>query len=207
MNTEYELNLLLLPIIAAAIGWITNYIAVKMLFRPKEPINFLFFSVQGVFPKRQKALAQNLGELVSRELFSAQDVVNSIIENSKTPEMVKFIGDKIEFVITEKLPKVIPMLSMVLSPDLVATVKNSFQGELLDMIDGLAHKLSGKLDDKMGIEKVVREKVEAFSSEKLEQILFDIMKKEFRFIELVGAILGFMIGVIQVLLIKWPVLF
>ena len=51
----------LLPLIAALIGWLTNLIAVKMLFHPRKSINLGFFSVQGVFPKRQKALAKKLG--------------------------------------------------------------------------------------------------------------------------------------------------
>ena len=49
----------------------------------------------------------------------------------------------------------------------------------------------------MDVETVVREKVEAFSSDKLEEMLLSIMKREFRFIEVVGAVLGFVIGLVQ----------
>lgn len=44
------------------------------------------------------------------------------------------------------------------------------------------------------------EKVKNFSSDKLEEILYSIMKKEFVFIEIIGAVLGFLIGVIQILI-------
>jgi uncharacterized membrane protein YheB (UPF0754 family) len=54
------------------------------------------------------------------------------------------------------------------------------------------------LEKSIDVEKLVRDKVEAFSSDKLEQILFSIMKKEFRFIEIIGAVLGFIIGCFQV---------
>ena len=57
--------LLLLPIIAALIGWFTNYLAVKMLFHPRLPLKIFGFSIQGVFPKRQKQLADKLGTLVA----------------------------------------------------------------------------------------------------------------------------------------------
>ena len=43
---------------------------------------------------------------------------------------------------------------------------------------------------------MVQERVNA-SSEKLETLLNELMKKEFRFIELVGAVLGFLIGCVQ----------
>ena len=71
---ELSWILYLLPFIAALIGWMTNFLAVKMLFHPKEPKKILGFSFHGVFPKRQSALAEKLGNLVSEELFSASDV-------------------------------------------------------------------------------------------------------------------------------------
>ena len=67
--------LILLPIIAAFIGWLTNYLAVKMLFHPRLPLQVLGFSIQGVFPKRQKQLADKLGSLVAEELFSVKDAL------------------------------------------------------------------------------------------------------------------------------------
>ena len=50
----------LLPLIAAVIGWATNYIAVRMLFHPREEKRIFGLRIQGVFPKRQKALAEKL---------------------------------------------------------------------------------------------------------------------------------------------------
>ena len=61
--------LLCMPFIGAGIGWVTNFIAVKMLFHPRKPLRLLFFSVQGVFPKRQQAFAHKLGAIVSDELI------------------------------------------------------------------------------------------------------------------------------------------
>ena len=57
-----------------------------------------------------------------------------------------------------------------------------------------------KLESELNVQEMVTEKVEAFSTEKLEELLTSLMKKEFRFIELVGAFLGFLIGCIQVAL-------
>jgi uncharacterized membrane protein YheB (UPF0754 family) len=60
--------------------------------------------------------------------------------------------------------------------------------------------LGDKLEKSLDVKELVREKVEAFSSDKLEEILFSIMRKEFRFIEIIGAILGFLIGCTQIAL-------
>jgi len=61
-----------LPFIAAIIGWFTNFLAVKMLFYPREKIKILFFELQGVFPKRQELLAVRIGKLVADDLLSVK---------------------------------------------------------------------------------------------------------------------------------------
>ncbi|HMT36432.1 MAG TPA: DUF445 family protein, partial [Chitinophagaceae bacterium] len=63
-----------LPFIAAFIGWFTNWLAIKMLFHPREPINILGYSLQGIFPKRQKQFAEKLGSLVAKELISFDEI-------------------------------------------------------------------------------------------------------------------------------------
>jgi uncharacterized membrane protein YheB (UPF0754 family) len=44
---------------------------------------------------------------------------------------------------------------------------------------------------------MVTEKVANYSSDKLEEILLSVLKKEFGFLELIAAVLGFVIGLIQ----------
>ena len=190
----------LLPVIAALIGWATNYLAVKMLFHPKLPISILGISIQGVFPKRQAQLARKLGDLVSDELFSVEDVSKKIKTFSTSPETMEMVGQKIEKTIREKLVKSFPMLSMFLSDDMIAKVAGIFKVELQDFISESADALTEKLESELNVREMVTEKVEAFSTEKLEELLTSLMKKEFRFIELVGAFLGFLIGCIQVAL-------
>ena len=190
----------LLPVIAALIGWITNYLAVKMLFHPKLPISILGISIQGVFPKRQAQLARKLGDLGSDELFSVDEVSNKIKDFSTRPETMEMVGKRIEKTVREKLVKSFPMLSMFLSDDMIAKVTGIFKVELQDFIRESADELTEKLESELNVREMVTEKVEAFSTEKLEELLTSLMKKEFRFIELVGAFLGFLIGCIQVAL-------
>jgi len=52
----------------------------------------------------------------------------------------------------------------------------------------------------LDLEKIVVEKIAGFSSNKLEQMLNDILTKEFRFVEVIGAALGFFIGIVQILM-------
>lgn len=192
------LPLLVLPLVGALIGWITNYVAVKMLFHPRAPKRLLFIEIQGVFPKRQRALAEKLGKIVSQELFSVDEVVSHIQEAAQSDEMLGLVSDHIEHVIRNRLPQVIPMIAFVLNDDLIQTVKQTFVGELKVFLKEITKKLSASVESDLDVHQIVEEKVMNFSSDKLEEILFAIMKREFRFIEVVGAILGFLIGLVQI---------
>ena len=64
------IRLLLLIAIGGFIGYITNKIAIKMLFRPVNPVKLGFITVQGVFPKRKDQMAISLADTIEQELLS-----------------------------------------------------------------------------------------------------------------------------------------
>jgi uncharacterized membrane protein YheB (UPF0754 family) len=191
----------LLPIIAALIGWITNYLAIKMLFHPHQPKKILGITFQGVFPKRQAQIAEKLGDLVANELFSMKDVAQKIEDLSTQPEALEEVGKRIEQTIRGKLISAFPMLSMFLSDEMIEKVTSLFKGELEDFLRVSAQGLAVKMEESVDIQALVREKVQAFSSNKIEELLLGFMEQEFRFIEKIGAVLGFLIGCIQVFLV------
>ena len=202
MQTANQIHwlLFLLPLIAALIGWMTNYIAVKMLFHPKEPKKIVGITFHGVFPKRQNVLAEKLGQLVADELFSISDVSAKIKEFATSDEAMNEVGKRIEMTIRNKLVQAFPMLAMFLTDEMVEKVTGLFKNELKDFLSATSQGMGEKLEENLNVEAMVKERVNAFSSEKLEKLLNQLMKKEFKFIELVGAILGFLIGCLQLVI-------
>ena len=193
-----------LPLIGALIGWLTNYIAIKMLFHPRNEVKIFFIPVQGVFPKRQKALARKLGQIVSEELVSVQDITDHLKEKATSEAVINHIAMRLEEGIASRLPRAFPMLAMLMSSDIAAKVKIFLMEQIGSLNEDLIDKLSGELEEELDVHKIVEEKVASFSSDKLEKILFSIMRREFKFIEMVGAVLGFLIGVAQILLLSLP---
>jgi uncharacterized membrane protein YheB (UPF0754 family) len=191
----------LFPLIGALTGWVTNWIAVKMLFHPKEPKNFLLFKVQGVFPKRQKVMAEKLGHIVASELLSIDDLVEKMksIENK---DVLGFVEKKVDDFIDVKLIASMPMLAMFLNDDLKNKIRTTLLAEITEVIPGVIDSYADKLKNQIDIKSIVYDKVVNFSSDKLEDILYAIMKKEFKFIELLGGILGFVIGLIQLIILS-----
>lgn len=192
------MKLLLSPVICALIGWFTNYLAVKMLFHPHNPLKIGPFTVQGIFPKRQNELAVRLGEMIERELISHADIKNVIHDPEFINRHKDVVLEYLDVFFRERLTSLHPMVGMFLNDETMKTVKGMLSKELDDMLPKLIETTSSELECSLDFKCLVQDKVECFSMDQLEAILFSIMRKEFKFIEVVGGVLGFIIGLIQV---------
>ncbi len=200
ISPDQILHLLLLPVVGAFIGWITNYLAVKMLFHPRRKFVVLGFPIQGVFPQKQHEFARKMGELVAKELFSVEDVTNRLASLATSPENLDGLRKRIEAIAHRRLSEEFPALSIFLKASHVSHVVTYCLPDIRQLIIQNTDMLTKKLHRELDVHRIVEEKVASFSSAKLEEIVFSIMKKEFRSIEIVGGVLGFVIGLAQALL-------
>jgi uncharacterized membrane protein YheB (UPF0754 family) len=181
-------------------GWVTTWIAIKMLFHPRNPIKILGYTLQGIFPKNQRLIAEKLGQVVGKELLSF-DVIEQKVTNPENLQKLKpAIEEHIDNFLNNKLKEVFPMLSMFMGEKTTTQLKAAFLMELEILFPILMKTYMNKLQDDLDLEKIVTEKVAAFSSEKLEDILLQITKKEFKFLEFIGGFFGLLIGIIQILI-------
>jgi uncharacterized membrane protein YheB (UPF0754 family) len=192
--------LLLIPLISAFIGWFTNWVAIKMLFHPKEPKKFLFITFQGVFPKRQRQFAEKLGKLVSTELLSFREIEEKIVNPDNIKKLMPFVESKVDDFLRNKLSDAFPIISMFIGESTINQLKTIFMAELEVIFPEMIAAYMKNLESQLDLEKMVTEKVYGFSSDKMEAILNQIMTKEFKFIEVIGGVLGFIIGILQVLI-------
>jgi uncharacterized membrane protein YheB (UPF0754 family) len=185
------------PFICALIGWLTNFVAVKMLFHPRRAVGWGPVRVQGVFPKRQAELAANLGRLVEQELVSHEDIQAALEDPRFAAHCREIVMAHLKAFLNNKLTSLSPMASMLMGDKMRQSVEKLLSEELESVMPELLHQAGRELERRVDFSKLVEDKVTAFSMDKLEEILFSIMRKEFRFIELVGAVLGFVIGAVQ----------
>ncbi len=86
------------PIIGAMIGYGTNWLAIKMLFRPVKPIKIGKLTLPftpGIIPKRKEKLAVAMGEMVGKNLFTKQDMqailLSEEVQNSVVGKIKKIL--------------------------------------------------------------------------------------------------------------------
>lgn len=181
-------------------GWVTTWIAIKMLFHPRKPIKILGYNLQGIFPKNQRLIAEKLGQVVGKELLSFDEIEQKVTNPENLQKLKPAIEEHIDNFLNNKLKDVFPMLSMFIGEKTTTQLKEAFLLELETLFPILMKTYMNKLQDDLDLEKIVTEKVAAFSSEKLEDILNQITKNEFKFLEFIGGFFGLLIGIVQILI-------
>lgn len=188
------------PLICGVIGWLTNYLAVKMLFHPKKPINLLLFKIQGIFPKRRDTLARNLAEVVDSELISHQDITEIINDPAFMESFRSIVENYIDSLMSDKIKTAHPMFKMFLNSSMTERIKELFISNLSKPADRIKAVIAEELEKRLDVKDVVQKKIEQLSMDRLEAVLFSILRSEFRFVEFMGGVLGFLIGIFQALL-------
>jgi uncharacterized membrane protein YheB (UPF0754 family) len=192
--------LILIPLISAFIGWVTNWVAIKMLFHPREPKKILGVTFHGIFPKRQQQFAEKLGKLVSAEFLSFDDIEQKISNPENLKKVMPMIETHVDEFLRNRLKDEMPVISMFIGDKTITNLKTMFMKEIESLFPQVMKQYAANLKSELDLEQIVIKKVAGFSSDKLEEVLYQIMSKEFRFVEIIGAVIGLIIGIVQVLI-------
>ena len=185
------------PLVAAFTGWFTTWIAIYMLFHPRNPKRFLGITIQGVFPKRQKQVAAKLGSVVANELIHFDEIAAMLKDPQQLEQLNPTIEKHLDSFLHVKLKEKLPVIAMFVSDSMLEKIKEGMMEEISQLLPEVITQYTDSLSKKIDIEKMVTDKVSNFSTDKLELILESVMKKEFRFLELIGWVLGLAIGLLQ----------
>lgn len=188
-------SIIIMALIGGIIGWITNVLAIKLMFRPINPVKIPILNIEiiGLIPKRKKEIAKNIGEVVSKELLSVDDIINSSINKGDKEDLNNYIKDKIRNLVNEKMDFIpAPFKMMVQGP-----IDNIINEEVDGALEEVEEKVLQKAKERIDIEKIVEEKVNELDLLELERIIISVAKKELKHIEILGFFLGGIIGLIQ----------
>ncbi|MCR9245998.1 MAG: DUF445 family protein [bacterium] len=186
-----------IPAIGALIGFSTNWLAVKMIFRPLKPRRLLFFRLHGLVPRRQAELAKAIGRIVGNHLIEHKDVVRGLnkldFEGILGVVLDKGLGPKVQEL------RNLPLIGGFLTEERVEDIKKAIvDGVMAHKEEVLDHVEKG-LAAGLNVPEVVEQKVAAFAVQKLEKLILEVASRELRAIVVLGGVLGALIGLSQVL--------
>ncbi len=189
-------NFVLLPLLGALHGWLTNTLAVWLLFEPVDPMRIPLtgFTLQGILPRRKEELAEEIGQAVERELIAWQDVVT----NLASPRFVAQIAGQVETVVHERVRDMVP----VFIPGVVRERLGQMAGETaaresLPLVEKLLTQAGDLAQEHVPIARLVADRVHAFSARELEALIRRAAREELRAIVRLGVVMGLAIGLFQ----------
>ena len=197
-----DYRLLLLPLISAVIGWLTNYIAIKMLFKPYVPVRIMGITFHGVLPKRRNTFAHSLAKTIEEELLSSKDISEILEGSGWEDEVEQAVEGIIKKAIRPDSVKKFPIVGIV-SKSILNGIKYFISKEIVHQVEGRKPQLLDRFHDMVNVRELVTARVDAFDIKKLESLVLGVVSRELRYIELVGAVLGFIIGCVQVVVVMF----
>ena len=190
-------QLLIMIFISATIGWITNWVAIKMLFRPHKEINFGLFKIQGLIPKRRAEIGTGIANIIQNELISVKDVISNIDRVEFSKRLNDLIDDVLDKNLKKKVKEKFPLLQMFFSDKVAKDVGNTIKDIVMENQEKIFEIFSNYAEENIDFEVIISDKISNFSLDKLEEIITLLAKKELKHIEVIGAVLGVLIGAIQ----------
>ncbi|ATV35014.1 DUF445 domain-containing protein [Fusobacterium pseudoperiodonticum] len=191
------MKLVIMVIISAAIGWITNWVAIKMLFRPHNEINLGLFKIQGLIPKRRAEIGIGIADVIQNELISIKDVIANIDREEFSKRLNDLIDDVLEKNLKTKVKEKFPVMQMFFSDKMAKDVSNTIKGIVMENQEKIFEIFSNYAEENIDFSTIITDRISNFSLDKLEEIINGLAKKELKHIEVIGAILGAFIGLVQ----------
>ncbi|MCA9002426.1 MAG: DUF445 family protein [Planctomycetes bacterium] len=192
---------ILIPVLGAWIGYGTNLIAVRMIFRPIKPIYVLGFRIQGLVGRRQAEIARSIGGVVGDHLLNHEDMVAALEKADMEGVIDGMLEDRLPEVLASlkgSLGPMAGMLDMFLTPERIVDLRKMFVRKIMENKESLFSALESALEKGMDVKALVETKVREFPVERLEELILMVAKKELRSIEILGGVLGGLIGLVQV---------
>ncbi|MGI6065537.1 MAG: DUF445 domain-containing protein [Bacillota bacterium] len=193
-------QLVTIPVVGALIGWVTNILAIKLIFRPYDPVVVPIFKykIQGLIPKRRSEIAASVGKVVGTELLPLDDVVSRLNQAGLQKKMIEAIVRAVTERMNERIP---PLVPSPIKKMIVTLAADTLHREAPPLMRKMVLELPAKIKEDVDFAKMVEDKINSFDLRQLERIILDVAASELRHIEVLGAILGFLIGLVQAVFI------
>jgi uncharacterized membrane protein YheB (UPF0754 family) len=176
--------------IGALIGWLTNTIAIWMLFHPFEEKRIWCLKIPftpGLIPARMEKLAREVSKAIRNHFLDGADIKNLMKEMD--------LGVLFTYEIKKRMQR-----SMVLKP-LITILDNKY---LQNSINKASERIIERLEAKAvggKLEGFIHQRIlNDFHPQKVEEVILKVSKKELKYITYFGGILGGIIGTLQVMI-------
>jgi len=190
---------LLTPFMTALIGWFTNWVAIQMLFYPRRPIRVLRWTWQGLVPRRQGQIAAETADLIEREILQR----HAILQEIRKVDLSPYLRDAARTLVWKRIAprlKSFPLIGGAVSDNLLNHLENMAREEIEREAVPLMERVAVDFEGSLNLRRIIEHNIASFDLDRLERVVHTVARREFRAIERLGGVLGFIIGLAQIAL-------
>lgn len=169
-----------LPVAGALVGYVTNWIAIKLLFDPVEPVQVGPIAVQGLFESRQVEVSDEFGAFMARRVLNSGRLLESLARDSDDGKLYSFLR--------RQLPHPVP--EFILSAAVRAIGKAAQNPQQNPDL----HKYMTKTLD---IEVTLAQRLKLLSPTEFEDLLHPVFQEDEILLIGAGGVLGAIAGLCQ----------
>lgn len=188
-----------LPVFGFVVGYLTNFAALLMIFRPQKPWNLGPVQVQGLFFKRQKAVSQAYARLVAEEVMTPANIIEGVLRGPYADRVFDMVGEHVRRVIDEQVGAVRPLVMWTVGTRRYADMKDMAVGRLVAQLPETVRHIDRYAREALDVRQTLETRLETLPPKRFEAMLRPAFQEDEWLLSLVGGALGAMVGVVQML--------
>lgn len=190
-----------LPACGVAVGYMTNWIALKLIFQPIHERKVGPFRLQGLFIKRQQEAAEKYAEIVADEVVTIGNVADNLLHGSQSDRTRKMIKDAIRPEVDKSVGIAGPIIRFTGGRGQYERVREMFAEQSVDTTIQPLHDPEFNDERSEAIRELMTERVKALPPEGFVELLRPAFEEDEWMLILLGAVLGYVAGWLQLLVV------
>ncbi len=191
----------ILPVAGLIVGYATNWIALNVIFRPLNPIKIWKYQLQGMFLKRQPEVAQSFCHIITHEILTIGNIINAILNGPEAERAKSMVKKHIKPIVDDTAGVSKPLTQIAFGPKGFAALKHQVGEKAIEISAGAFRDPVFNNDRAVAVENIMRERMEALSSEEFQDLLRPCFQEDEIKLIMVGAGLGFAAGLAQLVFV------
>ncbi|GAB3719263.1 DUF445 family protein [Amycolatopsis oliviviridis] len=193
---------IVLPLFGIGIGWFTDWIALKMIFLPREPKRFFgFYTWQGVFQKRKDQVAADYGDMIAREIITIPNLLEAVLSGPKSDKLFTMITREVQRTIDAQASVVKPFVALAVGSRKFQEMKQTAAAKAAARIPETIRHAEGYAVNALDVRNTIVDRMRRLNPLEFEQLLRPAFRQDEWKLIAVGAVIGGLVGELQVLLL------
>ncbi|WP_026375276.1 DUF445 domain-containing protein [Aestuariibacter salexigens] len=190
----------ILPLGGLIVGYATNWIAIKIIFEPKQPIKVGPLTVQGTFLKRQNEVSRVYSDIIEQKLINPKNITDIILNGSGSEQLLELIELHVNDAIERYVAIAQPYFALGVGSENYFRMKQLAVKQMFDNSDKYLHYAYEYANKALRVGDDLCERMQALSPEEFEGVLRPAYQQDEWKLIVTGAILGMLAGFMQLYL-------